>query len=494
MAAIEITELLGDGIGAELMEATHTLADALPLDFHFRQVDFSLENRNEHGRAVYDEAVHSMEETRVAIKYPTITERESPNAVLRRRLDFSVIHRPVFSMDGVSANFSEPIDLHIIRVATGGTYADPGRMIGTEAAVSLRIVERRPCRNAAIFAFQLAKRLGLPLTSASKHTIQRITDGLFEDIVEEVGERFPEVTHNVELFDALLAKIILKPTNYRIVLCLNEYGDFLSDMACGLVGSIGLGASASYSFTPGGQVQVAMFDPAGGTAPDIAGQNKGQPECVAARVRDAARAHRRGRVGPQGPRLDPVAHRRWRVHRGPGRFDEHDRVHAGGRGRAVIDRARRTSFNEAVEDYDAIRPLYRGEVFDCIAAAVPSGDVLEIGCGTGQATRGLAGRDYTIDALELGPELAARARINLVCRPNVTVRNADFETCELGEYDLVTSFSAFHWIDPSVGYRRAADVLRPGGKLALVWHEHPRSRLAVCGGRAGGVRALSGSE
>lgn len=277
MAAIEITELLGDGIGAELMEATHTLAEALPIEFHFRPVDFSLENRNASGRAVYKEAVSSMEETRVAIKYPTITERESPNAVLRRRLDFSVIHRPVFTMPGVSGNFSEPVDIHVIRVATGGTYADPGRMIGTEAAVSLRIVERRPCRNAAIFAFQLAKRLGLPLTSASKHTIQRITDGLFEDVVEEVGERYPDVQHNVELFDALLAKIILKPSNYRIVLCLNEYGDFLSDMACGLVGSIGLGASASYSFTPGGQVHVAMFDPAGGTAPDIAGQNKANP-------------------------------------------------------------------------------------------------------------------------------------------------------------------------------------------------------------------------
>ncbi len=277
MAAIEITELLGDGIGPELLAATHMLADALPIDFRFRPVDFSLESRNAKGRIVYDEAVAAMEDTRVSIKYPTVTEKESPNAILRRRLDFSVIHRPVFSIEGVSENFSDDVDLHIIRVATGGTYADPGRMIGTDAAVSLRIVERRPCRNAAEFAFRLAKKLGVTMTSASKHTIQRITDGLFEDVVGEVGERFPTVQHKVELFDALLAKIILNPSNFRIVLCLNEYGDFLSDMACGLVGSIGLGASASYSFSPGGKVKIAMFDPAGGTAPDIAGQNKANP-------------------------------------------------------------------------------------------------------------------------------------------------------------------------------------------------------------------------
>ena len=60
--------------------------------------------------------------------------------------------------------------------------------------------------------------------------------------------------------------------NYRIVVTPNEYGDFLSDMACGMIGSIGLGASANYSFDEKGDVVLAMFDPAGGTAPDIAHQ------------------------------------------------------------------------------------------------------------------------------------------------------------------------------------------------------------------------------
>jgi len=277
MGTLRIVELLGDGIGAELRAATHAVAEVLPLEIEFSPVDLSLENREERGRVLYDEAIAAMRDTRLAIKYPTITKTESPNAVLRRGLEFSVIHRPVFSIPGVESPIEDQVDLDIVRVATGGTYEDPGRMIGQDAAVSLRIVERRPVRHAARFSFRLAKKHGLEVTSTSKHTIQRITDGLFESVVLDVAAEFPGIAHRVELFDALLAKIILRPGDFQVILCLNEYGDFLSDMACGLVGSMGLGASASYSFTEQSEPDIAMFDPAGGTAPDIAGQDKCNP-------------------------------------------------------------------------------------------------------------------------------------------------------------------------------------------------------------------------
>jgi len=179
------------------------------------------------------------------------------------------------------------VNLHIIRIATGGTYDDPGQLIGSDAAVSLRMVERKPCLQAAHFAFQLARKKGMTygdshysVTSSSKHTIQRVTDGLFESVVKEVAESYDNVEHNVELFDALLAKIILNPSDFEVVLVLNEYGDFLSDMASGLVGSLGTGSSGNYSFDENFNVDIAMFDPAGGTAPDIAGKNICNPAAV----------------------------------------------------------------------------------------------------------------------------------------------------------------------------------------------------------------------
>ncbi len=272
MADHEVVELLGDGISAELSTCVHAIADALPVGLRFRQVDLSLEARRARGTAVYDDAVAALRELRTALKYPTVTEAESPNKVLRERSDFAVIHRHVATIEGVENNFKGRIDVDIVRIATGGTYEDRGRRIGQESAVSLRVIERTPCRHAARFAFELATRRKSGVVSTSKYTIQRAADGLFEDTVEELAQGYPDVPYRRELFDALLAGLILHPDRYAVIVCPNEYGDFLSDMACGLIGSIGLGDSASYAFDEEGRITLALFDPAGGTAPDIAGR------------------------------------------------------------------------------------------------------------------------------------------------------------------------------------------------------------------------------
>lgn len=275
-----VAELLGDGIGPELSRAVHRLAEALPVRLDFIPVDFALENRRARGKALYDEAIETITAARVALKHPTTTAEESPNAILRRRLDLSVIHRPVYTIPGVPTNFRRELDLDIVRIATGGTYDDPGRQIGEDGAVSLRIVERRPVTQAARYAFNLARKTGKLVTSSSKYTIQRATDGLFEQITREVAGQFPEVPHSVELFDALLGKVIMAPEKFQIVLVLNEYGDFLSDMACGLAGSLGIGASANLGFDAAAVVRVALFDAAHGTAPDIAGKGLANPTAI----------------------------------------------------------------------------------------------------------------------------------------------------------------------------------------------------------------------
>ena len=280
MSTIEVTELLGDGIGPELRESVNSVTEVLPLEFKFIPFDLSVENRESGNRDLFNHLYESMNSTKLALKYPTITRTQSPNAIIRRMCNFSVISRPVISIKGIKSNFKEEVFLHIVRVATGGTYDDPGRMIGKDAAVSIRIVERDPCRQAAKFAFEYARKSDLSVTSSSKHTIQRATDGFFQTVVEEVHSEYQDISHSIELFDALLAKIILKPDDYQVVLVLNEYGDFLSDMASGLIGSIGTGASGNFSFTNDDKIDIAMFDPSGGTAPDIAGHNKCNPTAI----------------------------------------------------------------------------------------------------------------------------------------------------------------------------------------------------------------------
>ena len=280
MTTLAITELQGDGIGPELQASVHAIAEVLPLDFDFRGVDWSLETRERKGGVAIDQAEDSMRETRLVLKYPTVTGTRSPNALIRRRVGFSVIYRPCISIPGIKSNFNLPVNLHIVRVATGGTYDDPGQLVGKDSAVSLRLVERGPCEEAAAFAFELARKKGLHVTSSSKHTIQKVTDGLFQTIVGDVHRGYQDVLHKTELFDALLGKVLIRPQDYQVVCVLNEYGDFLSDMAAGLVGSLGTGASGNYSFNEKREIEIAMFDPAGGTAPDIAGQDICNPTAM----------------------------------------------------------------------------------------------------------------------------------------------------------------------------------------------------------------------
>jgi SAM-dependent methyltransferase len=138
---------------------------------------------------------------------------------------------------------------------------------------------------------------------------------------------------------------------------------------------------------------------------------------------------------------------------------------------------RRITFDEDALLYDQARPGYPDALFEeVIAFARPPahGRILEIGCGTGQATLTLARRGYHIDCIELGANLAAVARRNLASYINVEITVGAFEAAPLQDdaYDLVTSASAFHWVDPAVRYRKAAQALKPNGSIALFWNKH----------------------
>ena len=137
----------------------------------------------------------------------------------------------------------------------------------------------------------------------------------------------------------------------------------------------------------------------------------------------------------------------------------------------------RVVFDTVAELYDRARPGYPAEAVAALAAAGRIGTgcrVLEIGCGTGQLTRSLAPLGASVRCLEPGPSLAALARRRLAAWPGVEVVTTTFEDADEapGSYDAVVSATAFHWIDPGVGFPRAARLLRPGGVLALLTNSH----------------------
>jgi SAM-dependent methyltransferase len=137
----------------------------------------------------------------------------------------------------------------------------------------------------------------------------------------------------------------------------------------------------------------------------------------------------------------------------------------------------RETFEEAPELYDRVRPGYPDQLFDDLArlgSLVPGSRVLELGCGTGQATVSLARRGYRVVAVELGAGLADVARRKLARFPAVRVVNAAFEAWPLPAepFDVVFAATSFHWIDRAVRVTKSIEALRPGGALAVVSTHH----------------------
>lgn len=131
----------------------------------------------------------------------------------------------------------------------------------------------------------------------------------------------------------------------------------------------------------------------------------------------------------------------------------------------------RRTFDSAADLYDAARPDYPAELFgDLIdlAQLQPGARLLEIGCATGKATRPLLERGFSVVCVELGAQLAQKARRELSGLP-VEIHVEPFETwrAEAGAFDLVYAATAWHWVDPAIRYRKAHQLLRPRGHLAF---------------------------
>jgi SAM-dependent methyltransferase len=138
----------------------------------------------------------------------------------------------------------------------------------------------------------------------------------------------------------------------------------------------------------------------------------------------------------------------------------------------------RRTFGEVAELYDRVRPGYATALFSDLfelSQIGRGGRVLEIGCGTGQATLPLLERGLLVTAVELSEDLAGVARRKLAAfGDQVRIDVAPFEAWPLPAepFDLVVSAQAFHWVDPDIRLRKSADALVPGGALAVFGHTH----------------------
>jgi SAM-dependent methyltransferase len=124
-------------------------------------------------------------------------------------------------------------------------------------------------------------------------------------------------------------------------------------------------------------------------------------------------------------------------------------------------------FDQEAERYDRCRPPYPDALIDELLDPEPAGlDVLDAGCGTGIASRAMAERGAKVLGVEVAPRMAEIARSH-----GIDVEIGAFEGWDAGgrSFDRVTSAQAGHWLDMPVATAKAASLLRPGGRLCLIW-------------------------
>jgi SAM-dependent methyltransferase len=135
----------------------------------------------------------------------------------------------------------------------------------------------------------------------------------------------------------------------------------------------------------------------------------------------------------------------------------------------------KSTFNRVADLYGVARPGYADELVDDIcafAALQPSDPVLEVGCGAGQATSKFAARGFRLTALDPGNELIRVARERLSSFSNIGFVTSPFESWDPGvtRFKLIFAAQSWHWIPREIGFAKAADLLDPGGVLAVFGH------------------------
>ena len=148
----------------------------------------------------------------------------------------------------------------------GRTIRRPVHELGT-GKYAIKAITREGVERVTRFACELAAQRRGKLTCATKHNMLRGSDGFFLEVAREVAAGYPDVAFDSFIVDDFACRMIREPQRFDVVVMPNLYGDILSDAAAGLLGSLGLAPSACYGD------HYAYFEPAHGTAPDIAGRN-----------------------------------------------------------------------------------------------------------------------------------------------------------------------------------------------------------------------------
>ncbi len=266
----------GDGIGPEISRATRLVLNAvntrLGISMVFMDVEAGDSALSRYGRALPEESLEIIRDSDACIKAPIGESAADVIVYLRRLLDLYANIRPAKTYPGVRG-LKDGIDLVIVRENTEDIYSGLEYDIGDDAKIAIKVTTRRACMRIAEYAFRLADaRNGKrSVVAVHKANLLRKTDGLFASCCREVASRYPSIRFAQLYVDACAMNLIRNPEEFDVIVTMNMYGDILSDEAAQVVGSLGIAPSANVGD------EYAIFEPAHGSAPDIAGRGIANP-------------------------------------------------------------------------------------------------------------------------------------------------------------------------------------------------------------------------
>ena len=255
-------------------------------DILFEEVPIGFEALKKHGTTMPDSSFEAGKRADGVILGPVshndYPPREqggrNPSGELRKALDLYANIRPARSRSGFPPRCGKPVDLVIVRENTEGFYADrsmylgPGEFMPTpDLALAVRKITRAGSTRIAESAFRLAMQRRRKVTAVHKSNVLRVSDGLYLECVRAVAAKYPDVTYEERIIDAMAALLVRDASQFDVVVTTNMYGDILSDEASEIAGSLGLAASLN----AGDAHAVAQAQH--GSAPDIAGKNIANP-------------------------------------------------------------------------------------------------------------------------------------------------------------------------------------------------------------------------
>ncbi|MGR2700156.1 3-isopropylmalate dehydrogenase [Vibrio campbellii] len=293
----KIAVLPGDGIGPEVMAQAHKVLDAIEkkhgIAFERDEHDVGGIAIDNHGCPLPESTVKACEESDAVLfgsvggpKWEHLPANDQPErgALLPLRKHFQLfcnlrpaqIHSGLEAFSPLRADISgRGFDIVVVRELTGGIYfGQPKGREGegpTEKAFDTEVYHRYEIERIAKIAFESARLRRKKVCSIDKANVLQ-SSILWREVVEEIAKDYPDVELSHMYIDNATMQLIKDPAQFDVMLCSNIFGDIISDECAMITGSMGMLPSASLN-----ESKFGLYEPAGGSAPDIAGKNIANP-------------------------------------------------------------------------------------------------------------------------------------------------------------------------------------------------------------------------